>query len=505
MTFRFQDTPLAAPVGPIAPRDAAWLPALRPALAPGTAAERLAEPGALVVTTGQQPGLLTGPLYTIHKALSARALARVLEDRWGRPVVPVFWIAGDDHDYAEGAVTHWLALDGSVETGALDPRPADAPLTPLYREPVPAGALAIVDRLEAAAPPGPARDETMDWLRRHYRTDRSLAAAFTGALADLLDGLGIVCLDASAPALKRLAWPLMRDALTRAAELDGVLAARSRSLAALGRDPGVKVGEGASLVMLEAGAGRDRLLPTDRGAVTRRSGETFDRGALEALAEAAPERFSPNVLLRPVVESALLPTVAYVAGPGELGYLELAASLYGPLGVHRQHPTPRWSGRLLEPRVVRSLDKLDLTLDAALDPAREVDARIARELEPPGFGAAVTGLREAIEGGYDRVADFVVRIDPTLEQPARSSRGAALGGLADLEKRVLNALKRKQGETLGKLERIRAAVEPLGRPQERVLGLPGFTARYGLSLVAQLADHIEEWYREALVGPKARA
>jgi bacillithiol synthase len=504
MNFQLVDTPLVAPPTWPEARETAWLPALRPALSPGRTAARLDELGCLVVTTGQQPGLLTGPLYTIHKALSARALARALEAKWQRPVVPVFWVAGDDHDYAEGAVTHWLALDGTLETGEIPARPADAPLTPLYREPVPPEALELLDRLQAAAPAGPARDETLGWLRRHYATDRSLAAAFQGALAELFDGLGIVCLDASAPVLKALAWPILREALTRADELDRILTRRAEALITAGDDPGVKVGDGASLVMLEAAGGRDRLLPTATGATTRRSGEAFDWAALDGLGTAEPERFSPNVLLRPVVESALLPTVAYVAGPGELRYLRLAEALYAPLGVDRQLPTPRWSGLVVEPRIGRSLDKLAVTIDEALDPSHQVDARIARELEPPGFAGAVRDLRAAIDGGYDRVVEFIRQMDPTLEKPANSTRGGALNGLADLEKRVLGALKRKQGESLGQLERIRTALAPLGSPQERVLGLPGLTARYGLELVGQLADHVEAWYRNALVAQNPR-
>ena len=125
MSLRFVATPLGHPLEPPAPRPGVMDPALGAAFVASptrdTELARLEQPGALAITTGQQPGLFTGPLYTVHKALSALALARVLEARWSRPVVPVFWLAGDDHDFAEASSASWLAADGSLATVSLPP------------------------------------------------------------------------------------------------------------------------------------------------------------------------------------------------------------------------------------------------------------------------------------------------------------------------------------------------------------------------------------------------
>ncbi|MGH7701878.1 MAG: bacillithiol biosynthesis protein BshC, partial [Gemmatimonadales bacterium] len=160
-------------------------------------AERLRSPGTLVITTGQQPGLFTGPLYTIYKALSTAALARLLESRWGSPVVPVFWIAGDDHDFVEAGQASWLAADGSVVTHTLRVRGAEAPLIPMYREPLGPEVETAVAALAAALPPSEFRDSTLGWISRHFRPDATVSAGFGGALAELLGPLGIVCLDAT--------------------------------------------------------------------------------------------------------------------------------------------------------------------------------------------------------------------------------------------------------------------------------------------------------------------
>jgi bacillithiol synthase len=499
------DTPLGAgPALPDAPgRDGGF--GLAGAVLPGSreAARRLAAPGALAVTTGQQPGLFTGPLLTIHKALSARAVAATLERRWGRPVVPVFWVAADDHDHAEGSRAAWLSAAGDLVTGELPARDPAAALLPMYREPLPGEIAALLERFEASVPPGESRDATVAWLRRHYRPGATLGGAFGNALAELLGPLGIVCVDGSSPDLKRAAWPVVRQALADAPRLDRLLAERHEALVAAGADPGVRVGDGATLVMLEASAGRDRLLARDGGFVTRRSGERFSLEDLEAIGRDEAGRLSANVLLRPVVESAVLPTVAYVAGPGELRYLALAAALYAPLGVSRQVPVPRWSGILVEPRVPRTLGKLGLALDDVLSEGRDLEQRLAREALPAAFEEAVARLRASLAAGFDGVVEATAAVDPTLRKPALAARAAALAGVGDLEKRVLQAVRRQRAEAIAQLERVLNAVRPEGRPQERVLGLPGYLARYGPAVTDDLAAHVAAWYEGALVGPAA--
>ena len=161
--------------------------------------QRLRQPGALAVTSGQQPGLFTGPLYTVHKALSTAALARVLERRWNRPVVPIFWSAGDDHDFAEASQAAWIRADGALATASLPPRPSDAPLTPMYRQPLGEAVVPALEALLGDLPPSEFRDVPSEWLRRHYRPDATVGGAFAGAMAELLAPAGILVYDSTHP------------------------------------------------------------------------------------------------------------------------------------------------------------------------------------------------------------------------------------------------------------------------------------------------------------------
>lgn len=500
--MRFHATPLHAPFTTPIPRNGD-LPAIpvEAVVAPGhDLAGRLLQPGALAVTTGQQPGLFTGPLYTIHKALSAVALARQLEAHWHRPVVPVFWLASDDHDFHEANHASWLRVDGTLRTHVLRERPAEAPLTPMSRELLGPEIGAALDALAGDLPPSDHRDETLAWLARHYRPETAVAAAFGGALAELLAPFGVVCVDSAHPAVKRAAAPVITRALQHAATLERVLLERSAELAGEGVDPGVPVGGGATLVMLEGRQGRDRLIRDGDAFVTRRSGERFTHGELERLAAASPERFSGNVLLRPVVESALLPTVAYVAGPGELRYLSLSAPLYTALAVPRQLPVPRWSGMLVEPRVDRVLEKFGVEIAELLVPGGRLETRLVRDQLPLEASAALADLRAAIERGYTTLEAVARDVDPTLQRPMQVLRHGALTGTQEAEKKLIQHLKRRQETELGQVDRARTALLPGGKPQERVLTAAPFLARYGRGLLPALAGEIQSWYGTALEG-----
>lgn len=500
--MRLASTPLGAPIV-LPPRRAGGVdPRVLEAavVAPCSieSRQRLLEPGTIVITTGQQPGLFTGPLYTTYKALSAVALARLLAQSWRAPVVPVFWLATDDHDYAEATDAAWPGAGGAVHRAQLAGRAADAPLTPMYRSPMGPDVEDALAALERDLPPDAFTAETMAWLRRHYWPGASIGGAYANAMAELLCPHGVVCLDAGSAALKRLAAPFLMQALAHASRINARLVPLAAELEALGRDPDVVVGDSATLVMLEGRDGRDRLLLDGEGFRTRRSGERFTMAELAAIAAAAPERFSPNVLLRPVIESALLPTAAYVAGPGELRYLALTLPIYEVLGVQRQQPVPRWSGVVVEPPVERVLAKFDLELDDLLQPPGGVEARLARGELPDDVLVTLAHLRRAIEDDYSALVHAANAIDPTLEKAVEGARGGALRGTAEIEKKLVQHLKRRMETELGQVGRARALVRPDGKPQERVFTVAPYLARHGPAFLDAVLQAAREHYATAL-------
>ena len=504
MTLRIVPTPLdTRPEWPAA-RTGGFDPALREALieAPGLGVqlEKLARPDALVVTTGQQPALFTGPLYTIHKALSAKALADLLEARWQRPVVPLFWLAGDDHDFAEARSASWLRSDGSVGNFSLHPRAPDAPQLPMYRTPLGPEITELAGQLDADLRSLQHGAAVREWIARHWVPGRMIGAAYAGALAELLAPLGIIAFDPTHRAAKRVMARHLIKALGLARDLDRDLAARGEALAAAGTDGGVVVGDGATLVMLEGKEGRDRLVMEGDGFATRRSGERFTLEALQALAAAEPERFSPNVLLRPVVEAAILPTVAYVGGPGELRYWQLTPPIYARMRVEPQRALPRWSGMIAEPQVERLLADLHTTIDELLAPAGQLETRLARDQVPPEAADAMAHLLASIVRDLEVMERSGASVAPQLAR-ALQTMGRKLEWLAErTEAKFLAHVKRRDAETNARIRRARESLRPAGRPQERVFTVAPFLARHGTGLLPELAQTIHAWYASALEG-----
>lgn len=492
----------AGPVPPLQPRASRWSTALSPALhsLPGNEAaiELLQAPGALVVTTGQQPGLFTGPAYTVHKALAAAALAAALSARWQRPVVPLFWLAGDDHDFTEASTASWLDADGTLREWHLEPRDASAPQRSLSREILPSAILSGLRVLEQSLPAGPDRDATLAWLRKHYVPGHTLHEACAGAVAELLAPFGVVCIDPTRVEFKRAQRPVLRQALEHAAELDAALAALPAA------DTGITAGEGATLVFYEGEAGRDRLLIDGPGFRGRRTGVQFSREEIFRELDAQPERFSANVLLRPVVEAALLPTVAYVAGPGEYRYLtRQAAALYPRLGVTPQRPVPRWSGTLIEPWADRLLDRLGLSADALLGDDGTVGRQVLRRDLPDEIPIALAQLRDAIQVTTNSLVAAGRTIDGVLAR-AIASRQRRLSTVADDLEHLLERHLRKRGDIgYAQYLRLRQALRPHGAPQERALSTPSFLARHGNAWPAAVRAATETWAARLEADPAA--
>jgi len=509
VSFRIVGTPLAGELREPRQRSGGIASEVREGFlrAPGDAAlqKKLAHPDVLVVTSGQQPALFTGPLYTVHKALSAAALAANLERVWSRPVVPVFWIAGDDHDWAEARTAAWIGSDGSLVTASLRERGTAEPMAPLAREPLGAEVVAALEKLEATLSASPARDEAVGWLRRHFMPERTVAASAGAALAELLAPHGIACFDSTARPVKEAARPVLLQALRQSRELEEALTAENAALALSQWDSGIRDAEGATLLMLDGQGGRDRLVRDGHGFVTRRARERLSLHDLEAIAAAQPERLSPNVLLRPAIESALLPTVAYCGGPAELRYLRLAAKVFERLGVHRTAPVPRWSGIVVDAYVDRALEKFGLTLEALADPAVDVQARAARETLPSGTRSTLDGLRADLARAYDALREDARAIDATLERALAGALQRSLHLAERTEAKLVRGLRRRHDVELRQLTRARTTILPGGKPQERVITVASVLGSHGPAALDAVRTHAERWYAAALERPGVTA
>lgn len=499
MTLEIRATPLGAngvDLSLAVDRGVALDPSLRDAFA---ARDRGAEnldrlfSGALCVTSGQQPGLFTGPLFTLYKAVSAVALARTFEVALDRPVVPVFWVAGDDHDFAEANHIHLIGKDNEIERLALRARKADAPTTPLSREVIGSEISEVIDRLTELTPENEFRAEVLSWLTRHYRHGADMSSAFRNALAELLGPAGLVVFDPTDREAKRVAAPLIIRVLEGAEALDADLRSRADALVASGRPAPVTTQGGNTLVMLDGERGRDRLVMSKGEFKTRRFDEHWTLDALREVARQAPERLSANVLLRPAIEAALLPTVAYVAGPGEIDYLPQTKPVFEALGIRPQLVVPRWSGVVVENRVRKTLDRYDLRLEDLSAGQGQLEARIVEQNMPAAIADAIQRLRQAVDREFPTLIKGASEIDPTLEKPVESVRNQIMKGIEHMEKRVITRLKQQNETLVRQIAHARSSTYPNGRPQERVLNVLQYLVKYGPAFLQEIERACDQW------------
>lgn len=466
-----------------------WWERLAPACAPsGAAAERIArvvEEGGFVVTTGQQPGLFGGPLYTWVKALSALALADTLEDVTGLPVAPVFWAATDDSDFAEASWT-MVASAGRAERLAL----AGAPPEGTRMADVPLGDVApLLDAL-AAACGSAAEAGVLDVVRRSYVPGETVGSAYVRLLRSLLAPLGITVLDAAHEAVSTGAHPWLVRALERAGEVSGRLREREREIRAVGFEPQVADVPGRTLVFERAGGRRERL---------------SHEAAARAMAGAAPGTLSANVLLRPVVERSLLPTAAYVAGPGEIAYFAQVSAVADALGAAPPLAVPRWSCTVVEPRIDALLRRYDLTPASFVDP-HAVEARHARAAWPAGVARAFAEFRDSLQARAAAMRDAVAAADALL--PSAVVDGVARSmewQLRRFERRISAAVKRRESAVMHDLATLRAALYPGGVRQERALNAIPLLARYGTALLDAMREGAARHARTLGEGATVRA
>lgn len=445
------------------------------------AAARLDDRGAVAVVTGQQAGLFGGPLYTLLKAVSAIRLARRAERVFGAPAVAVFWIDAEDHDLDEIRTCGVLDGDRALATVTLEtkaPSGTPAAAVRLGREIEPA-----LDALAGGLPDTDFTAAVLGDLRGAYANGRGLVEAFATWLEQLLGPHGLVIFDAADPTAK----PLAADVFAREIASAGASTSLARSQGERLRDAGfhaqVAPPSNAVSLFLQNGGRRAIRLDGDR---LRADDAALDRAAWLGRLRDDAARFSPNVLLRPIVQDRLFPTVCYVAGPNELAYLAQLKPVYRHFGVPMPLVAPRLSATLVDPAVMKFLQRTGIPL-AALQPQDEsaLNRLLGAQL-PASVEQALDGAAGAIRDRMAAAAAAVAEVDPTLAGAAESTRGRMERDLGSLRGKVVQAAKRRHQTLRRQFTRAQSQIFPRGKPQERAVGGVCFLNRYGPPLVERL-------------------
>jgi bacillithiol biosynthesis cysteine-adding enzyme BshC len=452
--------------------------------------ERLRD-GARALVTGQQVGLFGGPTLTLLKAATAIARAKQATRATGVEHVPVFWLATEDHDLEEIDQASLLTKD-SVETLRAELKVAAA---------VPVGGIEIGAEIE----PVVARAEELlgygpvgEWLRECYAPREgykpTLGGAFARLIVKIFGGDGLIVMDAAGREFHALGASTLRYAIEHAAELEEGLLARTKELEAAGYHAQVLVSAGQSLLFLvdEETGERTALKRLPDGA-WKANGRSYSTAELVGILESAPERVSPNALLRPVFQDTILPTAAYVGGPAEIAYFAQSSVAYGAILGRITPVLPRLSATLIEPAIAAVMEQHEISLGDVLElkTVDEVAQRLGARAMPIPLKRRVAGAGNAMETELAALTEYMAAMDKSLGQAAEVAGSKMLYQMNRL--RRMAATHELQKESSLKKHALALALNlfPEGHPQERLLAGVWFLARHGEGLAARLVAEAE--------------
>ena len=452
--------------------------------------ELLREADCIAVVSGQQAGLFTGPLYTIYKALSAVKLAGCLQQR-NTKAVPVFWIAAEDHDFAEVAKAELIGRDCQLKSVAVTSN--------LHREGQPVGHVKLDDSIDAVVnelfellPASEFAADMKALVKSAWQPGRGFVDSFATMMTALLGRYGLVFLDPLDPELKQIAAPLYSEAARRAPEIAVALEKRSAELERAGYHAQVLATANSFPLFLHDEEGRRHAVTrVENGKYrTKDAGREYSSEELAALAQEQPQRFSPNVTLRAVVQDYLLPTIAYYGGAAEIAYFAQTAEVYRVLERPATPILPRSSLTMIERHTGRVLERYTLTLAEFFEGLEPVIKRVVEEYLAADSAKLFADAEQKVNHELDRLRQDLRAIDPTLADALETGRKKINYQLEGLKQRFVRAQMTRDEAAHRQLQRAFDQLYPNKDLQERHINITSLLARHGTYVIEWIFNAI---------------
>ena len=450
------------------------------------AAARFADPASVAVVTGQQAGVFGGPLFTLLKALTAIQLARRTERDLQVPLVAVFWVDAEDHDWAE--VRSCTVLDAEFQPRTVTlPDLEGAGELPIAQLELDAHVEQTIEELAAALQPTEFTAQVLADIRTAWKPGAGMARGFATWIETLLGPHGLVVFESADPSAKPLVAEVFAKELASPGRTAALAAEAGDALAARGHAPQV-VPHSDSVSLFRLNGGRTPIKKQGDHLVIGDTVHSSQELAREAAA--SPGRFSPNVLLRPIVQDTLFPTICYVPGPSELAYLGQLRGVYEAFGVPMPLFFPRTTATLLDSGATRFIAKYGVPIQDLRTPD---ESALNKLLESQLPASVEESLRDAVtqtQQAMARVVEALPSLDPTLEGAAKTTLGKMEHELRSLHSKVIHAAKKRHETLRRQFVRAQAQAFPHGHPQERTLGVVYFLNKYGPGLVDLLLEEL---------------
>lgn len=435
---------------------------------------RWASGEAVAVIAGQQAGLGGGPLYTLAKIASLLSACGRLEND-GVPAVPFFWIATEDHDYAE--VSTLLFQTASTNT------PLRSKRSPAVRKPI--GSLPIPEDL---------RRELIDLMgaeKAWLKPGVCFGDSFALLLSEVLGARKVVLVDSLLPQMRKEGAPILNALACRLGEAEEAVQRRSKAIEAAGYRPQVEPGpEGhyALLYVIESSGERTAIVPRGEGFAigSRRHGI----GELERRIGSAPETISTGALARPLLQDYVFEPALFIGGPAEVAYYAQVTALHEMFGVALPDVALRGHALVAPARRMRALDRFAIELPELFGPLEEAVNRREAELVRKVHEEAGRG-RETLDEMMKRLSAMALEGDPGLERAMKRTRKRIDHHLETMARRAERAIARRDEERWVALSRLQQILYPNGQPQDRVAGWLGWWLAYGDELMNRLVEAAE--------------
>lgn len=442
--------------------------------------KKLADPESLAIVTGQQLGVFGGPLFTVYKTITTILKARELEEKLNKPVAPVFWLADEDHDFEEIA---WLGIpDYDVFKKLTLSQEGDG--SPVADQQIKASIEGFLNEVKSEQHDTDFSDELFGKLESLYQPGKLHVQAFAQLINHWFGDEGLLIAGSNFKSIKEIAPEVFSTSVTKAREIFNSLESQSSELE---KDfhRQVIVGD-SNLFYLNKDKKRIKFERSEdtwiAGDIELKSNELVD------LIHEEPENFSPNVFLRPVLQDFLLPTVAYVAGPGELAYYAQMKELYPHFGLEMPAILPRLSITLIESGIERIMEKLPFPMCSYNQRIEDLESAYVDQANTFDVEGVFGEWKQKLEEIGEEPTDFIKEIDPTLE----GATGKVIAGFGNeidkLKGKVYRSIKQQEETQLKRIAKIQSQLFPDGL-QERSVSPVYFMNKYGTDLWIRMLNY----------------
>jgi bacillithiol synthase len=451
--------------------------------------EKLKESDCWAVVTGQQVGLFTGPAYTTYKALTAVKLAAHYACR-GMKVVPLFWMATEDHDLAE--VNHCYVVDGDSQSQIIRYEGSAEDSSRSVGKVVFSNAIQeCLKQFLGAFPNSEFRREIEAELVESYQEGKTFAAAFGRVFSYLFSNYGLILVDPQEGGLKKLGSPVLEKILLNSSRYQSIVQARSEQLVAAGYHSQVVIDEDSTGLFLEDDSKRRALIRDGEFLKTKVGGQRLTVTSVQQTLHETPWKFSPNVLFRPLMQDLLLPTLAYIAGPSEIAYLAQIGPLYEEFGRKAPIIFPRFSLSVIEKKIGKILEKYRLNFMDLFSGTETVIKKVIEQNLDQTLAAKFEEIEQAFVQKLGELEGPLRAVDPTVAEALKTTQQKVQYQVAHLRTKFVHAEAKHQEILTKQIEKALGILYPLKTLQERRINIFYFLSRYGMDFLAQLHEEID--------------